>query len=85
MTTKKLYYWEYGEQDKETRRKFNIGDILENAAECLLCGEYIRSNNRHDFKECRCRAIAVDGGSWYIRRMGNPQHIKDIIVRFKDI
>ena len=62
------HYWEYGEQDKETRRKYYTGDILENAAECLECGDYIRSNNRLDYQTCSCGNVGVDGGSWYAKR-----------------
>lgn len=84
LKTPTKHYWEYGEQDKATRRKFNTGDILENAAECYLCKEYIRSNNRHDFKECRCGNIAVDGGSWYAKRNYRSSNYRDIIVMYAD-
>jgi len=80
------HYWEYGEQDKATRQKYNTGNILENAAECLECGEYIRSNNRLDFKYCKCKNIAVDGGSWYAKRNFKPgAKYRDIIVMYKDV
>lgn len=82
--SKVMHYWEYGEQDKATRRKFNTGDVLENAAECLKCGEYIRSNNRHDYKSCKCGAVCVDGGSWYCKRSGKPEDCKNIIVMYED-
>jgi hypothetical protein len=78
------HYWQYGEQDKATRRKFNTGDIFENAAECLECGEYIRSNNRHDFKYCKCGNVAVDGGSWYAKRSYKTDKYRNIVVLFKD-
>jgi hypothetical protein len=79
------HYWEYGEQDKATRRKYNTGDILENAAECLDCGTYIRSNNRHDFKVCKCGKVAVDGGSWYAKRsFSEGARFRDIVIPYKD-
>ena len=78
------HYWQYGQQPKELRERFNTGDILENAAECLKCGDYIRSNNRHDFKYCKCGSIAVDGGSWYVKRIGDPANMKNIIVPYND-
>lgn len=85
MDTTKKHYWEYGEQSKEDRKKFNTGDILENAAQCEECGEYIRSNNRHDFKYCKCGNVAVDGGSWYARRVFKTTNFKNIIINYKDV
>lgn len=84
--TNKKHYWEYGEQDVETRRKYNTGDILENAAECLSCNTYIRSNNRHDFVECKCGNVAVDGGSWYAKRVTKDNaQFQNIIIFYQDI
>ena len=79
------WYWEYGQQDKETRRKFNTGDILENAARCKKCGDYVRSNHRHDFRSCSCGAVSVDGGSWYARRLGCLEDYEDIIIMYDDV
>lgn len=84
MSDTPKHYWEYGQQDKTTREKYGIGDILENAAECLKCGDYIRSNNRHDYRSCSCGAISVDGGSWYAKRSGNYSDCRDKIVLFDD-
>lgn len=69
---------------KEQRHKFNIGDIYINAAVCKKCGDYIRSKNRHDFKYCKCGAVAVDGGSWYARRLGEKENYINIIENFYD-
>lgn len=85
MSDKVKHYWEYGEQDRETRRKYNTGDILENAAKCLKCGDYVRSNNRHDFKSCSCGNVTVDGGSWYVRRSVKDMSMyEERIVRYAD-
>lgn len=81
----KKHYWEYGQQPKEERRKFNTGDIFENAAKCLECGDYIRSNNRHDFKSCSCGNVTVDGGSWYAKRLFKSKNYDDIIVMYDDV
>lgn len=43
--------------------------ILKNAARCRNCGDVIESVHRHDFKYCSCGAIAVDGGTDYLRRL----------------
>lgn len=50
------------------RREHNIGDIFLNQAKCLVCGDVIASNHRHDFVWCSCKGLAVDGGSWMSRR-----------------
>ena len=50
------------------RRARNIGDIWSNSAKCLVCGEIVRSKNLHHYAECMCGGLAVDGGSWYLKR-----------------
>ena len=69
---------------KEQRGKFDIGDIFINAAVCKKCGDYIRSINRHDYKECGCGNIAVDGGSWYNKRVGTLKDYIDVVEYFYD-
>jgi hypothetical protein len=39
-----------------------------NAAICLDCGVLLYSRFRHDYKECECGNLMVDGGSAYVRR-----------------
>ena len=41
--------------------------ILCNAAKCKLCHDVIESKDRHDFAQCKCGEIFVDGGLDYIR------------------
>ena len=41
--------------------------IIKNSAKCKKCGDVIESKHRHDFVSCKCGAIAVDGGTDYIR------------------
>ena len=45
--------------------------IIQNAATCLSCGDFIFSKHRHDFVTCTCGAISVDGGQDYLRRVGD--------------
>lgn len=45
--------------------------ILRNAIKCKKCGDLIESRYRHDFKFCKCGAVAVDGGKDYLRRLGH--------------
>lgn len=43
------------------------GNIHKNKAKCLKCGDVIESFHQHDFKQCSCENIFVDGGLDYIR------------------
>lgn len=42
--------------------------IIRNSMLCLDCNVEIESKYRHDFQECTCGAIAVDGGNDYLKR-----------------
>ena len=42
--------------------------IVQNEAKCGKCGDIIVSKHVHDFAECGCGAIFVDGGMEYLRR-----------------
>ena len=42
--------------------------VVTNKAQCRQCGDIIESIHRHDFKWCKCGAIAVDGGKSYLKR-----------------
>lgn len=75
----------YYEMPVEERRKLDVGDIYDNKAKCRKCGWIIRSRNRHDFVSCKCRAISVDGGSWYLRRLGNSEDIIELSLNFKHV
>lgn len=44
--------------------------ILQNQIRCLKCGNEPWSASRHDYKECKCGAVAVDGGCSYLKRTG---------------
>lgn len=69
---------------KEQREKFNIGDLFINAAVCRECQAYVRSLHRHSYRTCPCGKTGVDGGSWYARRIGNPDDMIDVIEFFYD-
>lgn len=47
---------------------------------CKLCKEIIWSEYTHDFRSCKCGAIAIDGGNDYTRII-NPE--KAIILKEK--
>ena len=42
--------------------------ILHNRIQCRKCGDIIESESVHDFKFCKCGAVAVDGGHEYMKR-----------------
>lgn len=42
--------------------------IIRNAVRCKTCEDVIESTYRHDFKQCSCGRVAVDGGHDYLRR-----------------
>lgn len=52
--------------------------IIRNVARCLLCGDTVESLTVHDFRMCSCRSLAVDGGTQYIKRSGNPRDIEEL-------
>lgn len=41
--------------------------IIRNAIQCNLCLDIIESKHRHDFRDCNCGAVFVDGGLDYQR------------------
>ena len=45
--------------------------VIVNKIRCKKCGDVIESTHRHDFKICKCGAVAVDGGHDYLRRSGD--------------
>jgi len=49
---------------------YNKGNpvILENSAKCYKCETTVKSISRHDFQECSCGNVFVDGGYNYIRQ-----------------
>lgn len=52
--------------------------ITRNAAKCLKCGDVVESTSRHELVWCSCRAMAVDGGHEYLRRLGAREDFEDM-------
>jgi hypothetical protein len=52
--------------------------IVQNAVNCLSCGDLIVSKHRHDFVTCTCGAVSVDGGQEYLRRVGDFANSVDL-------
>lgn len=42
--------------------------IIHNKIKCNHCGEIIESRTVHEYRECKCGTVAVDGGKEYLRR-----------------
>lgn len=79
------YHWTLSKgTPKAKREELHTGDVWINAAVCLKCKDYVRSLNRHDFRRCKCGAITVDGGSFYCKRVGNPEDMINIIENFEE-
>lgn len=57
--------------------------IIKNAAECLKCGDVVESKHVHDFRFCKCGAIAVDGGHEYLKRCGELAWYRDVSITEK--
>lgn len=51
--------------------------IKSNKIRCRKCGEIIESVSVHDFKFCKCGAVAVDSGHEYLRRCGNLENFEE--------
>ncbi len=58
--------------------------IIKNQIKCLKCGDIIESKTVHDFKWCSCKAVAVDGGTDYLRRTGDLEAYEELSI-FEDI
>ena len=43
--------------------------ILSNKIRYNFCQDTIESKHRHDFVQCSCGKVAVDGGKDYLRRV----------------
>ena len=54
--------------------------IISNKIKCKKCGDIMESTYRHDFKVCKCGALAVDGGHDYLRRCGDLDDYEDLSV-----
>lgn len=52
--------------------------IRENKIKCLKCGDILISEDAHDFRRCSCKAVAVDGGLDYLRRVGEPEDYEEL-------
>lgn len=66
----------------EVRAKLDVGDIFFNQVRHTTCGWYIRSKNRHDYRKCFCGKLAIDGGSWYTKLVGDIDNVEYHVVKY---
>lgn len=59
---------EYFQKTKEKKIKETVSRITSNKAKCLKCGDVIESKYRHDYVQCSCGNLSVDGGHDYCKR-----------------
>jgi len=78
-------YYDNEELTIEERKLVYAGNYRINRVKCLHCNDIITSIHRHDFKYCKCGKIAVDGGSWYLKRSGDLKNYEDMSVEYKDV
>lgn len=62
----------------EQRTTHEAYRIKRNVVQCLKCDQVIESTHRHDFRWCKCKGIAVDGGTAYLKRCGNLNGYKEL-------
>ena len=55
-----------------------MNHIIRNMIRCKKCGDVIESTFTWDFKYCSCGAVAVDGGTDYLRRCGNREDYEEL-------
>jgi predicted glycosyl hydrolase (DUF1957 family) len=64
-------------KSEKPKRKIKDTRITRNSAICLLCNTEIESKHHHHFHGCPCKALYVDGGRDYLRRLGNFKDYKE--------
>jgi hypothetical protein len=56
-----------------------MSGIIYNRAKCLICGDVIESKSLHDFRQCSCLNLSVDGGKHYIKRSARyPERVEEM-------
>lgn len=54
--------------------------LIRNIIRCKKCGDIIESKTRHDYQECSCGAVFVDGGIDYQRIGGDANDWENLSV-----
>ena len=59
--------------------------IKVNRIRCRKCGDVITSEYTHDFRTCRCGAVAVDGGKSYLERTAMDLNDYDELSEYEEV
>lgn len=52
--------------------------LIKNTFKCLYCNDIIESKHQHDFTTCKCGKSSCDGGTSYIRLVGDLDMMQDM-------
>ncbi|MBQ8871710.1 MAG: hypothetical protein IJ018_03095 [Bacilli bacterium] len=55
-----------------------VENNLSNKIQCKCCKDIIESKTCYDLKRCSCGKVAVDGGTEYMRIIGNKNDYIDL-------
>lgn len=54
--------------------------VVLNQMRCGICGEFVESTRRHEFRKCSCGNVGVDGGHDYVRSMHRTDRYIDFFI-----
>ncbi|MDQ0057866.1 DUF7695 domain-containing protein [Paenibacillus harenae] len=52
--------------------------IIRNAIRCKHCHNEVSSEDKNDFRICKCGKVGVDGGYDYLRRIGSLDDYEEL-------
>ena len=52
--------------------------LIKNKWKCLYCNDIIESKHQHHFISCKCGEMSIDGGTSYIRLIGDLDMMQDM-------
>ena len=57
--------------------------LIKNEWKCLYCNDIIESKHRHEYVTCKCGEMSIDGGTSYIRLVGDLNMMQDMCERIE--
>lgn len=55
-------------------------EIISNKIKCKKCGDIVESKSTNDYKRCSCGAVAVDGDTEHLKRIGNENDYIELSI-----